>query len=201
MDNLVSGTSKRFRSLLDAVAADHGGSRPSTAADGRGPDTSGLGPSVGDDSQASSAPSVTMLGPSVGDDSQEAPSAPSVTMLGPSVGDDSQATSAPSVTMLGPSVGDNSQATSSTSVTMLGPSVGDDSGPSDVRLKEDVRCIGTTVFGLPLYHFKYRGRPETYEGVMAHEVLQVMPDAVLCGEDGYYRVNYSTLGTSMRRIS
>ena len=75
MDNLVSGTSKRFRSLLDAVAADHGGSRPSTAADGRGPDTSGLGPSVGDDSQASSAPSVTMLGPSVGDDSQ-ATSAP-----------------------------------------------------------------------------------------------------------------------------
>ena len=170
-----------FRSLLDAVAADHGGSRPSTAADGRGPDTSGLGPSVGDDSQASSAPSVTMLGPSVGDDSQ--------------------ATSAPSVTMLGPSVGDNSQATSSTSVTMLGPSVGDDSGPSDVRLKEDVRCIGTTVFGLPLYHFKYRGRPETYEGVMAHEVLQVMPGAVSLGADGYHRVNYSALGTSMRRVS
>ena len=87
------------------------------------------------------------------------------------------------------------------SLTMLGPSVGDDNTPSDLRLKEDVRCIGTTVFGLPLYHFKYIGRPETYEGVMAHEVLQVMPGAVSLGADGYHRVNYGALGTSMRRVS
>jgi hypothetical protein len=71
---------------------------------------------------------------------------------------------------------------------------------SDVRLKEDVQRIGTTVFGLPLYHFKYIGAPEIYKGVMAHEVLQVMPDAVSRGEDGYYRVNYHALGTSMRRV-
>jgi hypothetical protein len=91
----------------------------------------------------------------------------------------------------------------------LGPCVGDDGpGPtfacppaSDVRLKHDVHRVGTTVFGLPLYHFKYIGEPETYEGVMAHEVLEVMPDAVSRGENGYYRVNYSALGTSMRRVS
>jgi hypothetical protein len=91
----------------------------------------------------------------------------------------------------------------------LGSCVGDDGpGPtfacppaSDVRLKHDVHRVGTTVFGLPLYHFKYIGEPETYEGVMAHEVLQVMPDAVTRGENGYYRVNYSALGTSMRRVS
>jgi hypothetical protein len=94
----------------------------------------------------------------------------------------------------------------------LGPCVGDDGpvqtgilcdgqGVSDVRLKGDVQRIGTTVFGLPLYHFKYRGKPETHEGVMAHEVLQVMPDAVSRGEDGYYRVNYAALGTRMRRVS
>ena len=64
-----------------------------------------------------------------------------------------------------------------------------------------MRCVGTTVFGLPLYRFKYIGRPETYEGVMAHEVLQVMPAAVSVGADGYHRVNYSALGTSMRQIS
>ena len=85
---------------------------------------------------------------------------------------------------------------------MLGPSVGDDNtNPSDVRLKEDVQRIGTTVFGLPLYHFKYIGAPETYEGVMAQDVLQVMPDAVSRGTDGYYRVNYGALGTSMRQVS
>jgi hypothetical protein len=99
---------------------------------------------------------------------------------------------------LGPCVGDDSTIRS---VTTLGPSVGDDGGVSDLRLKEDVQRVGTTVFGLPLYHFKYLGRPETYEGVMAHEVLQVMPDAVSRGEDGYYRVNYSALGTSMRQVS
>jgi hypothetical protein len=194
MDNSVSG--KQFSSLLDAVAADDVGLRPSTAGDGTGPDTSGLGPSVGDDSPAATSPSLTMLGPSVGDDS--APTSPSVTMLGPSVGDDSQAATSPNVTMLGPSVGDD-RAPSPSGETMLGPSVADDS--SDLRLKEDVRCIGTTVFGLPLYQFKYIGAPETYEGVMAQDVLQVMPSAVSRGADGYYRVNYGALGTSMRRVS
>ena len=73
--------------------------------------------------------------------------------------------------------------------------------PSDIRLKTNIRQIGTTVFGLPLYHFKYFGRPETYEGVMAQDVLQVMPSAVSVGADGYYRVSYTALGTSMRQIA
>jgi hypothetical protein len=57
------------------------------------------------------------------------------------------------------------------------------------------------VFGLPLYRFKYLGKPETYEGVMAQEVLQLMPSAVSVGADGYYRVNYRVLGARMRRVS
>ncbi len=119
--------------------------------------------------------------------------------LGPRVGDDFSKISAASLTVLGPSVGDDTPIAAR--VTMLGPSVGDDSNESDVRLKEDVQRVGTTVFGLPLYRFKYLGKPETYEGVMAHEVLQVMPAAVSLGADGYHRVNYSALGTSMRQIS
>jgi hypothetical protein len=87
-------------------------------------------------------------------------------------------------------------------VTRLGPCVGDDlSDSSDVRVKENVRRVGTTVFGLPLYHFRYIGQPETYEGVMAQEVLKVMPRAVSVGADGFYRVNYRALGTAMRRVS
>jgi hypothetical protein len=100
---------------------------------------------------------------------------------------------------LGPCVGDD--APGAPSLTVLGPCVGDDVAKSDMRLKEDVRHVGTTVFGLPLYQFRYRGKPETYEGVMAQEVLKVMPGAVSVGADGYYRVNYRTLGTSMRRVS
>ena len=44
-------------------------------------------------------------------------------------------------------------------------------------------------------------RPKHYEGVMAQDVLQVMPGAVSLGADGYYRVNYGALGTSMRQLS
>jgi hypothetical protein len=91
-----------------------------------------------------------------------------------------------------------------TSISGLGLNLANGQPPcpaSDVRLKEDVQRIGTTVFGLPLYHFRYIGRPETYEGVMAQDVLDVMPNAVVRGEDGYYRVNYSALGTNMRRVS
>jgi hypothetical protein len=101
---------------------------------------------------------------------------------------------------LGPCVGDDGPAPVRT-LTALGPCVGDDGQESDTRLKEDVRRVGTTVFGLPLYQFKYRGKPETYEGVMAQEVLKVMPGAVSVGADGYYRVNYRALGTAMRRVS
>jgi Chaperone of endosialidase len=99
---------------------------------------------------------------------------------------------------LGPSVGDDGLAPA---LTVLGPCVGDDGPPSDIRLKEDVRRVGTTVFGLSLYQFRYRGKPETYEGVMAHEVLQVIPRAVSVAADGFYRVNYDALGISMRRVS
>jgi hypothetical protein len=130
------------------------------------------------------------LGPCVGGDA--APIGRSVTTLGPSVGDDGIS---PDVTMLGACVGDDNKHP----LTTLGPCIGDDF--SDVRLKEDVQRIGTTVFGLPLYRFKYVGRSETHEGVMAQDVLDVMPSAVSRGEDGYYRVNYSALGTSMRRVS
>jgi hypothetical protein len=104
--------------------------------------------------------------------------------------------SAPSeIFPLGPSVG------GSPTLTVLGPCVGDDGPFSDIRLKEDVRRVGSTVFGLSLHQFRYQGKPETYEGVMAQEVLKVMPGAVSAGADGFYRVNYDALGIGMRRVS
>jgi hypothetical protein len=36
---------------------------------------------------------------------------------------------------------------------------------------------------------------------MAQDVMPVMPSAVSIGADGYYRVNYGALRTSMRRLS
>jgi hypothetical protein len=71
---------------------------------------------------------------------------------------------------------------------------------SDIRLKTDIRQVGTTAHNLPLYAFRYIGKDGRYEGVMAQDVLKVMPIAVSVGEDGYYRVNYDMLGIEMRRL-
>lgn len=72
--------------------------------------------------------------------------------------------------------------------------------PSDIRLKEDIVPAGVAGNGLPLYSFRYRGQQGRYEGVMAQDVLQVRPDAVTSGADGYYRVDYAKLGLKLRRI-
>lgn len=71
---------------------------------------------------------------------------------------------------------------------------------SDVRAKEHIQQIGRTRHDLPLYRFRYKGGTENYAGVMAQDVLKVMPEAVSVGEDGFYRVNYGMLGISMVRL-
>jgi len=61
---------------------------------------------------------------------------------------------------------------------------------SDRRLKENIRRIGTTASGLPLYSYNFKGKSETEIGVMADDVEQVMPDAVY--QIGLYKaVDYS----------
>lgn len=70
-------------------------------------------------------------------------------------------------------------------------------GRSDIRLKRDIQAIGTLANGLTLYRFKYLWSDTDMVGVMAQEVLNVLPDAVITGEDGFYRVNYDKLGISM----
>lgn len=86
------------------------------------------------------------------------------------------------------------------------PKIGANGGPniqSDMRLKKDIIRVGTTVYGLPLYDFqyiKYVNQPGLFEGVMAQDVLKVMPAAVITGADGFYRVNYTMLGIEMKRL-
>ena len=72
--------------------------------------------------------------------------------------------------------------------------------PSDMRLKKDIIRVGTTRYQLPLYDFNYIDQPGRFEGVMAQDVLKVMPEAVSIGADGFYRVNYTMLGIEMKRL-
>jgi len=71
---------------------------------------------------------------------------------------------------------------------------------SDIRLKTNIKRIGTLPNGLPLYQWAWNeiakklgidDNPTT--GVMAHEAREVMPEAVIEGEDGYLRVNYGMI--------
>ena len=65
---------------------------------------------------------------------------------------------------------------------------------SDVRLKHDITLLGHLDDGLGLYRFAYNGSDRLYVGVLAQEVQQVMPEAVVRGSDGYLRVFYEKLG-------
>ncbi len=71
---------------------------------------------------------------------------------------------------------------------------------SDVRLKNNIHRVGTTVLSFPLYSFQYRGKYGTYIGVMAQDVLKVEPSAVSMGSDGFYRVDYQKLGIEMLQV-
>ena len=62
---------------------------------------------------------------------------------------------------------------------------------SDRRLKEDIKKLGKTDDGLPIYKFKYKGDPseQTHIGFMADEVEKKHPEAV--GESqGFKTVDY-----------
>lgn len=63
---------------------------------------------------------------------------------------------------------------------------------SDRRLKEDIKRIGKTDDGLPIYKFKYRGDPDeqTHIGFMADEVEEHAPEAVGLDPSGYKTVDY-----------
>jgi hypothetical protein len=61
-------------------------------------------------------------------------------------------------------------------------------------LKHDISLLGHLDNGLGFYRFSYNGSDKAYVGVMAQEVLTVMPAAVLRGSDGYLHVFYDKLG-------
>jgi hypothetical protein len=65
---------------------------------------------------------------------------------------------------------------------------------SDVRLKRDIVQVGRLDNGIGIYRFRYNWSDQTYVGVLAQEVQQIIPDSVVTGPDGYLRVDYAKLG-------
>jgi len=77
--------------------------------------------------------------------------------------------------------------------------------PSDIRLKENVMKVGDVQPGVGWYTWtwndtaKAMGVDAPTEGVMAQELIKVDPSAVLMGEDGYYRVDYSKVDRGQKQ--
>jgi hypothetical protein len=44
--------------------------------------------------------------------------------------------------------------------------------PSGLCLKTDIEQVGTTVYGLPLYHFRYKTGAERFEGMWRRMFLR-----------------------------
>jgi Chaperone of endosialidase len=61
---------------------------------------------------------------------------------------------------------------------------------SDRRLKRDIVRLGTLPSGLPLYAFRYVWSDDLHTGVMAQEVEQVIPAAVVTLPGGIKAVDY-----------
>ncbi len=67
---------------------------------------------------------------------------------------------------------------------------------SDIALKHDIVLLGHLDNGLGFYRFAYNGSNKAYVGVVAQEVRNVVPDAVVRGRDGYLRVFYDKIGVT-----
>ncbi|WP_041368074.1 tail fiber domain-containing protein [Methylocella silvestris] len=61
---------------------------------------------------------------------------------------------------------------------------------SERQEKCDVEQIGVLANGLPLYRFRYVGDPELHLGLMAEDVVGVVPEAVTIGPDGLMQLDY-----------
>ena len=71
---------------------------------------------------------------------------------------------------------------------------------SDIRLKKNI-VYSHTENGHKIYEFEYIKEPNVkYSGVMAQEVLEINPKAVI-EEDGYYKIDYDMLNLTMKKLN
>jgi hypothetical protein len=75
---------------------------------------------------------------------------------------------------------------------------------SDRTLKENIEKIGESESGIPIYHFDYKNKKYgqfRYEGVMAQDLKELKPEALITFDDGLMAVNYDMLDVEFRRVN
>jgi len=84
--------------------------------------------------------------------------------------------------------------------SIVGQAAGAAAAASDIRLKKNI-VYSHTENGHKIYEFEYKNEPNIkYSGVMAQEVLEKNPSAVI-EENGYYKVDYDMLGLTMKKLN
>jgi hypothetical protein len=74
---------------------------------------------------------------------------------------------------------------------------------SDRNLKEKIKRIGISEKGFDIYEFEYKNKDlgeGTYQGVMAQDLLESKPEAVLSDSSGILSVDYSLIDVEFKRI-
>ena len=72
---------------------------------------------------------------------------------------------------------------------------------SDSRLKTDIEAVGKSPSGINIYQFRYVGGGPLYRGVLAQELLDTHPDAVVTMPNGYYGVRYDLIDVDFVKVS
>lgn len=72
---------------------------------------------------------------------------------------------------------------------------------SDIRLKTDIVALGTDDAGNKVYSWKYKSDPvTTWVGVMAQDLVETHPEALVTRTDGFYAVRYDLIGAQMMTL-
>ena len=74
---------------------------------------------------------------------------------------------------------------------------------SDANLKENIKKIGISEKGLAIYEFEYKNKnlgEGVFQGVMAQDLLDSNPEAVLSDDNGFLSVDYSLIDVDFKRI-
>ena len=71
---------------------------------------------------------------------------------------------------------------------------------SDRRLKTHIKLMGTSPSGITIYQFRYVGGGPLYQGVLAQELLDTHPNAVVRMPGGYYGVLYEQIDVNFIQL-
>ena len=75
-------------------------------------------------------------------------------------------------------------------------------GRSDRRLKTDIKKIGTSPSGIPIFEFRFKDDLDTlWEGTIAQDLLKMgMDEVVGTDEDGFYTVDYDKIDVDQIQV-